>query len=1798
MYNSLLPKRIKSTNHYLRRYILSTLILLTTLFFGKSANAQDAPLISYVSNHTPITKGYGKSNFTLKVTFGGECNNIKVRIGLPKGVKYVPLSVHTISSSHGHTATYDALNSTPSSPIFDISGVSTLLGNIEFSIDRYADCEATQGSFFDSVFVTSSDCASASVIAPSGTTFPTYDINEPDLGILPVATITNAVVNLNTNRTITINNGGSNSATDTLRFYITYPNGGVKNSTIGNEIVANGTTFPSVLTINDTLFYKIFGVFGSTNPNLFENGESVVITEPIKILKCGNNLNASHYGASWGRNSENICKVTTVTGQIAMASGAPSYNQITSNRCVLPAVGGYSNLCEEFDFTVTLRNGGGGNATAAGMYNLQVDIGTATGSTINPYGLDTSLMSFYNVRIGSCGSTTAIPAGRVTWVANTGTTNSKATMHIDIRNLFTSDPDGVGGLEDLDGDGFFDDLAGGNKELTLLITAKAKEVECGYYKYIPNISARPRFNDMCDRSLVADQRNSTSGITITQQIGSVSHIPANIPSGQIVRFTGKLVTSSNINNLRTTNTRYRWKIALPPCFNIAPTPNATYHDTLVFSGSGSGEYILKSDATPSNHDTIIYTSRNNTLRNFSIDLAYGCSASCGSGNKTIWHSVEEINDITSPAPDGCNMWSKLFCHTISSDAKCPSPCGAGPLVYCPIVRRVDSSLGWTDNTLRTRQSASNITAFDLSKALYLDTIQITASMRQITNSDNLYIHFDLPQTTATSATGINKLKPVKVIGQLYRGGSAYGSPFNITTSTETSSSNTQFINWNLSSILPIGGLLAGDSLITTSYYVVSTNIGLPQLDIQSGGRWYYYNLSSGDEIYCDSWVPEMYLTGTHLVNGKNAFTASGCNETDLGATYHLARRFSSSGLQYENEVRPGFYIDSLVLQVPEPSYELVRVSFSNSIALTGQSAGHIMGNAFSAIVSPMYSVGSKYTYFNPNDINLLRYPNITTTNNYGGGIQVRLQPTCRATETSPISGKIYIRDYYYAYGPYGVEPPGLRYIMTTAANSSNVASGTGDVTNIAYSSTGAPNINLQNLTGQVQATAPIEEWTIQLGNSGTNPATYVWIAIPNHMNIDVLEVIDGSTVIPSTPYAGGNMYKLLTTTGIAQGTSKNYRIKFRYTTCTIDSLLILGGWNCGSFPTAPSAYLCGIDSMYLKVAPLQSQVQMGVVRQPGGGAEITLCSNDYTEIFINSSSVSYLRDPKLTFSLPEGINLLYTTAAVEYPRASGIVQNLPITCSGNNCYIDLTEHTGIGDLGIPGTSNDGGNINNRQALIRLDYKTDCEFVSGSSFRFTGWGNRVCGAPAVNNGVATAITNGLKIDGATITSTALMSLNFDGAISTISCGETVEFTSRIIPFGASSAPGDTIIYTLPEGLGYGGNFNVHSSSSTYPVVVSGGAPYATIVKVALTDIISESNSTTFSFDVIAEGAVCGDVHINSSYQRNGAILRCGSLPTDPLCSTPTRSIISTANSPTIKLNKPNLNILRMEKLDDSTKWTMGYWDNIVKIVYENNGTQAYTGNLDTIEFYCSTTSTTPFYRAALTKNLLVGAIDSDIYSIKIPTSACESFTGQFVEARIPAVTALGTPQCLCSGAAFLANDVLPLSLISLSINSSGCEAIINWKLNSSIVNEIAAVIIERSIDGISFEKTAELSTKQTSYSDITPFAGKWFYRLVIKYKNNKVEYSGVKRTQTNSCTNELVKVYPNPATQKLFISINGESKLQNFELFDITGRKVLEGNLKLNANNSIDLNNFSSGFYMLKVILDGQPFVQQIQLLKH
>src|SRR5690606_31001001 len=122
-------------------------------------------------------------------------------------------------------------------------------------------------------------------------------------------------------------------------------------------------------------------------------------------------------------------------------------------------------------------------------------------------------------------------------------------------------------------------------------------------------------------------------------------------------------------------------------------------------------------------------------------------------------------------------------------------------------------------------------------------------------------------------------------------------------------------------------ILANDSIYTLSKYKVAINQGLSGADIQAGNMFTIYNANGTNKDYCDAWIPEMYLissASSYVVTG-NVFSKCNVNQTSP-LTY---RRLSGPNLGFSEEWRPAYYVDSVVITIPD-GYESLGASFRDN----------------------------------------------------------------------------------------------------------------------------------------------------------------------------------------------------------------------------------------------------------------------------------------------------------------------------------------------------------------------------------------------------------------------------------------------------------------------------------------------------------------------------------------------------------------------------------------------------------------------------------------------------------------------------------------------------------------------------------------------------------------------------------------------------------------------------------------------------------------------------------------------------
>ena len=87
-------------------------------------------------------------------------------------------------------------------------------------------------------------------------------------------------------------------------------------------------------------------------------------------------------------------------------------------------------------------------------------------------------------------------------------------------------------------------------------------------------------------------------------------------------------------------------------------------------------------------------------------------------------------------------------------------------------------------------------------------------------------------------------------------------------------------------------------------------------------------------------------------------------------------------------------------------------------------------------------------------------------------------------------------------------------------------------------------------------------------------------------------------------------------------------------------------------------------------------------------------------------------------------------------------------------------------------------------------------------------------------------------------------------------------------------------------------------------------------------------------------------------------------------------------------------------------------------------------------------------------------------------------------------------------------------------------------------------------------------------------------------------SFVINTGLSSSDNEILDmmVYPNPVDGNYVTILSPVEGLKEIQVFTVTGRKVMDTTIN---GNTLDVSSFNSGFYMLKVTINGQSKVSKL-----
>ena len=275
-------------------------------------------------------------------------------------------------------------------------------------------------------------------------------------------------------------------------------------------------------------------------------------------------------------------------------------------------------------------------------------------------------------------------------------------------------------------------------------------------------------------------------------------------------------------------------------------------------------------------------------------------------------------------------------------------------------------------------------------------------------------------------------------------------------------------------------------------------------------------------------------------------------------------------------------------------------------------------------------------------------------------------------------------------------------------------------------------------------------WDITYSNLSFSDINNTWIDFSSDsINITSIVRIDSGLSIPQTMLTYGSNGLWIQTDTIKTVDYKTYRVCAQYTSCKLDSITLTGGWNCGIYPTDPSigypptTYTCehNQQEMQIYIDELESKLQLNMISQTP--MPVNLCDTLSYDIQIANIDLTDLKDLVFSAILPPTSNVSFvpstTTLIWQYDGIN--TTKIPVsdpTAFGDSLAWDLTGFFSSSKLKNFEEPNDSN-----YALITVKFTTNCVTIPGDDIRFNVQGTRGCNGISLSKDI---ISDPFQIDG--------------------------------------------------------------------------------------------------------------------------------------------------------------------------------------------------------------------------------------------------------------------------------------------------------------------------------------------------------------------------------------------------------------------------------------------------------------------
>jgi hypothetical protein len=175
--------------------------------------------------------------------------------------------------------------------------------------------------------------------------------------------------------------------------------------------------------------------------------------------------------------------------------------------------------------------------------------------------------------------------------------------------------------------------------------------------------------------------------------------------------------------------------------------------------------------------------------------------------------------------------------------------------------------------------------------------------------------------------------------------------------------------------------------------------------------------------------------------------------------------------------------------------------------------------------------------------------------------------------------------------------------------------------------------------------------------------------------------------------------------------------------------------------------------------------------------------------------------------------------------------------------------------------------------------------------------------------------------------------------------------------------------------------------------------------------------------------------------------------------------------------------------------------------------------------------------------------------------------------------------------------LPLTLVSFEVKEVNHQAVLRWVTAQE--ENTHSFIIEQSRDGIKWSVTGQKAAAQNSvakqsyaFTVISPGTGTSYYRLKMLDLDDTFTYSPLKALRLEA--NNQISCYPNPVSDKLYISVSNWTEVRQLTLTDSRGSQVYASTSP--PVDLIDMQPLPAGIYQLRVT-SNDASVETFKLIK-